>query len=294
MPHRSLSTLLTGAIDYAGLFPPAELGMSEAVHNYKTYLESGDAWALGRFIVPVSRLSEFDVATGSFFSDPDIWKLSVLAGHDIKMDLEQIADFNARRSSFAVGDTIEAKASGTVEVHNIASVSPKSFHLFIEIPIDKDPADLIRSIGKNGAHAKVRTGGVTGNAFPSARDLERFIRACVTEDVKFKATAGLHHPIRSVYNLTYKPGSERGKMYGYLNVFLAAAFIRTGMNKDNAIMVLEEESVAAFRFGDGGVEWRDVHLDVKQLQSTREYSALSFGSCSFREPLDDLVKLGLL
>jgi len=49
---RALNELLHASIDYAGLFPPAQLDMTTAVENYARYLASDSAWALGRFIVP--------------------------------------------------------------------------------------------------------------------------------------------------------------------------------------------------------------------------------------------------
>ena len=77
-----------------------------------------------------------------------------------------------------------------------------------------------------GARAKVRTGGVTEGAFPASHALARFIQSCADAGVPFKATAGLHHPLRGEYRLTYEPGSPHGMMFGFLNVFLAAAFAR--------------------------------------------------------------------
>ena len=49
-------------VDYAGLFPPAGLDMRAAVGNYARYAAGPWAWALGRFIVPVSRLEELERA----------------------------------------------------------------------------------------------------------------------------------------------------------------------------------------------------------------------------------------
>ena len=82
---------------------------------------------------------------------------------------------------------------------------------------------LIAAMAGTGAHAKIRTGGVTPEAFPQATSVARFIHACAMADVGFKATAGLHHPVRGEFNLTYEPACPRGVMYGFLNVFMAAA-----------------------------------------------------------------------
>ena len=54
-----------GLIDYAGLFPPAALAMDDAVGRYARPTGAGrDAWMLGRFIVPASRLGEFEQRRG--------------------------------------------------------------------------------------------------------------------------------------------------------------------------------------------------------------------------------------
>ncbi len=50
----ALRPLLSGLIDYAGLFPPAAVSMADAVANYAAYRTSADAWALGRFVLPVT------------------------------------------------------------------------------------------------------------------------------------------------------------------------------------------------------------------------------------------------
>jgi hypothetical protein len=283
-----LATLLRAIVDYAGLFPPAALSMHDAVRNYAEYQASGDAWMLGRFIVPVARLAEFESEASQLLpTDSSPWKLSALAGTNLDDDLKAISEFNSRRIGATV-DTIEMKATRVEEILAAASLIPKTFLVFVEIPIDNDPTSLVQTIANAGVKAKIRTGGVTADGFPSSRELARFIRVCAENNVQFKATAGLHHPIRAMYNLTYEPNSAQGKMFGYLNVFLAAAFMNNGMQQNEAVEVLEEESADAFRFDDDGVRWRSHHLAAAELLRVRETTALSFGSCSFREPIDDL------
>lgn len=288
-----LKVLLAAIVDYAGLFPPASLSMAEAVANYSSYLRSDEAWALGRFIVPVARLEEFERAASPHWRRDPLWRVSVLAGTNLREDLVLISRFNTQHNGSALIDTVEAKASSVEEIRHASAVVPEVFHLFFEIPVQPDPSHLVHEIGRTGRLAKVRTGGVTRDAFPAGKDLARFLRACVSESVPFKATAGLHHPIRAEYSLTYQPGSERGMMYGYLNVFLAAAFLKAGMSLDDAADLLEEQSPGAFRFDDNGVAWRSYRISTAELKAVREKTALSFGSCSFREPMDDLKTLPL-
>ena len=80
---------------------------------------------------------------------------------------------------------------------------PEGVTAYFELPIDADPAPLAGGRGR----AKVRTGGLTPEAFPAPADLARFLYRCAKARVPFKATAGLHHPIRSMQRCTYEPDS---------------------------------------------------------------------------------------
>jgi hypothetical protein len=112
--------------------------------------------------------------------------------------------------------------------------------------------------------------------------------------VPFKATAGLHHPVRSVHRLTYQPDSPSATMHGFLNVFLAAAFLRVGMDLQLAVELMNEQLASAFHFDSDGLLWREHRLGLDDISAARRDFAISFGSCSFTEPVDDLRMLGLL
>jgi hypothetical protein len=173
-------------------------------------------------------------------------------------------------------------------------LAPANFAVYFEIPIADDPSELIQIISETGARAKARTGGVTADGFPSAFQLARFIKACADHDVPFKATAGLHHPLRSVNNLTYQLESAKVLMHGFLNVFIGAAFAQNGMDVERLAELLEERSATAFQFDQGSVSWRGEMVVRGQLRVTRGLLAIGFGSCSFEEPIADLRTLGLL
>jgi hypothetical protein len=297
--NHSLRDLLLGLIDYAGLFPPAALDMPTAARKYAEYRETEYRWALGRFVVPVARLDEFEEAVEGILPSgaqerDDFWRLSALSGGDLSSDLNRIADFNQKRAGAAVIDTIEIKAGRAGDIENAMSLTPANLTPYFEIPISDDPTELIKSVAETEARAKVRTGGVTADAFPSSFDLARFIKICAEEDVPFKATAGLHHPLRSVNRLTYAPDSVSAMMHGFLNVFLAAAFAQSGMDVNRLVELLEEKSPEAFQFDSGGVTWRDEMIVRGQLRNSRNLLAIAFGSCSFEEPIEDLKKIGLL
>lgn len=294
---QSVRALLAGIIDYAGLFPPAGLSMGEAALNYATYHNSNLSWMLGRFIVPAARLDEFVADGKDFYSvkNSGAWKLSVLDGGDLFETIRQIEDFNAANSAYAVCDAVEIKADTPSEIERAAEILPGYLTPYFEIAPGEDLAEMVPALFSTRQRAKIRTGGVTPGAIPATADVARFIRTCLAANVPFKATAGLHHPFRSVKPLTYEPDSAEEKMHGFLNFFLAAAFTREGFKTDLVHEVLEEEFAEAFVFEENGVWWRQEHfLGLAQLQRLREKNAISFGSCSFTEPVEDLQELGIL
>jgi hypothetical protein len=298
---RSIRLLLAGAVDYAGLFPPAGLDMPAAVRNYRDYLRSPDRWALGRFVVPVDRLGEFEQAADRHLPrapSPDAWPLAVLLAAGTREEIETLGEFNCRHAAedatAATGDVIEVKAGSVEAVARIAAVAPRYLTTYVEVPIQRDPSELVAAIGRGGLRAKVRTGGVTADAFPSARDVVRFLRACAAAGVPFKATAGLHHPIRATYRLTYDPDGPTGTMYGYLNLFLAAIWLREGMSDAEAEALLQEGSAESLRVSDNAIAWRGHRLDAETIRAARTAGITSFGSCSFTEPVEELHALGML
>jgi hypothetical protein len=293
----AIRTLLQGSIDYAGLFPPAELDMRTALENYARYSSGPSSWALGRFIVPVSRLGELEVHLPRISPRriESSWHFAALMGTNLEADVLAIEAFNRRHTNGgATIDSVEVKASSEARIGEIIQSVSSTLQTYIEVPVDPDPSTLIRSIGQGQRRAKIRTGGVTQEAFPRALELLRFLRATLDHEVPFKATAGLHHPLRATYRLTYAENSPVGRMFGFLNLMLAAAFLRSGMDEADLLRVLEEEDSAAFQADDGGISWRSRRLDLQALSDARRLGIVSFGSCSFTEPVEDLQALHLL
>jgi len=83
-------------------------------------------------------------------------------------------------------------------------------------------------------------------------------------------------------------------MFGFLNLLLAVAFLRSGMKDPEVAQVLEEGEPDGFQADDSGITWRKLFLDLKALGDMRRLGMISFGSCSFTEPLSDLEALHLL
>lgn len=299
---RPARIFLRGIIDYAGLFPPASQTMAEAIASYASYRSGEDRDLLGRFVVPAPRLAEFSGYAAELLprgAESDPWRLSAISSHDAAADRETILHFNCSHwqtseLGHAVCDAVEIAVASVEQVSSALAAYPDFLQLFLEVPASSDPEPFVAAIAGTRAAAKLRTGGVTAYAIPDAARIARFMGACAAHGVRFKATAGLHHALRGSYPLTYEDASPSAVMFGFLNVFLAAAFIHNGCGEEDAVAILGETNPESFCFDERGVRWRDRSLTEAQLVSARERFALSFGSCSFAEPVSEAAALGLV
>jgi hypothetical protein len=197
-------------------------------------------------------------------------------------DLERVpAEFDGALSVLGETDTPRAAALETKRA--VRAARP----VYCEVP--RSELDAVQSAG---CFAKIRTGGVKPEAIPSVEHVAEFIRACADRRLAFKATAGLHHPVRSEQPLTYEPDAPRAVMHGFLNVFLAACF--AWHDQRHIEPILAETDLSAFHFAGDQVRWRGLVLDTIQVLDARTQFAHAFGSCSFDEPVHDLEALGLL
>jgi len=306
-PHitGSARALLTGLIDYAGLFPPAALSMEAAVANYAAYLRGPYRWLLGRFIVPVARLNEFEKAFAQIPSPPEgvdrCWKLSAISKDDTAADVARILEFNYRgeracSSLRAEIESIELKDTGTAfSVERTSNRIPSDMETYFEIPLTWRGRSALDGVAKCRRRAKIRLGGEAPHMFPSVEDVFLFLQVCAGYQVPFKATAGLHHAIRGVHRCTDQPNRPQVEMHGFLNLFLAAASFYPCTSFHPGSPILQEENRAAFRFHEDSVEHRMYKaVSLAQISAARREFATSFGSCSFTEPTDDLRSLHLL
>lgn len=281
--------LIANLVDYAGLFPPAGLDMLTAVRRYREYLSGEDRWALGRFIVPTPRLDDFQSAFHEVCcgEHEPIWGLSVLGSGDSARDaaaLEGLA-----RGAVRV-DSIEVKAGSPSEAERYLTQLGSEAALYVEFPSAMIGA-FLPVLAVFGARAKLRTGGVTAEAFPSLDAVADFMLACARARVAFKSTAGLHHALRGRHNLTYEASSAQTAMHGFANVFLGAVLAWRGADKSAVMETLRLEQPSAFAFGEESVRWLKFEAGVEAIAAARREFAMSYGSCSFTEPLEEAKAL---
>lgn len=284
--------LLSGAIDYAGLFPPASLSMGDAVRNYLEYAVGPEAWALGRFVVPAARLPEMERAVSALSAVPEgmQWRLSALAGAVPSEEARTLADLPGRAGPLWSVDAVESKAGSASELRALAALSRQSWTLYVELPLGDAVESLAAAVGEIGACVKLRTGGVTESAIPAAEQVAGALVACARAGVPCKATAGLHHPIRATYPLTYALDAPRGTMFGYLNLFLAALVARRTWDAAAVALALDERDVDSLALAEDGITWRGERYTLDEIDVMRADFCHGFGSCSFREPMDEFPR----
>ena len=281
----AIERLLTGLIDYAGLYPPASLDMRSAVENYLKYKAGKHAHALGRFIVDVNRIDELCGAAGG---DLKNLKLSLIIAPD--SDMNRLSEL---RSQGVRIEAVEMKPASVHELGEIAKNIPPDVERYIELPINSIDDAALAAIGASGARLKLRMGGVVSDAFPSTQAVSRALAALARHRLAFKGTAGLHHPIRAFHRLTYAADSPTGLMHGFVNLVCAAALIHFGGDAATAQELLDEHDPHAWHLTRDEITWRLHRWSGDQLSETRKIF-VSFGSCSFEEPIRDLEALGWL
>lgn len=289
---------LAEIVDYAGLFPPARLRMDDAIREFARYANGDDRDLLGRFILPAPQLNDFAGAAISFADGQrNRWRLSAIVSAGKDADVEAIAAFNYAHANDEPGvlvDAIEMPVTIASEVEWAIQSFGHEFEIFLEPLSADDPSSLLAVIAKSGAKAKLRTGGIVASAIPSATSVIRFIDKCADLSLPFKATAGLHHALRGEYPLTYELGAPKGMMFGYLNIFLAAAFHRAGLPESALFDLLEEDDSSSITFDESGAWWRGNLAGESHLLAARKTLAVSFGSCSFTEPVDEARSMNLI
>ncbi len=304
--------LFSDLIDYAGLFPPASLSMDESVAEYRRVRGGVYHRLLGRFICAASRLEELaGVLTATMPAGEEPWPISSILDGDVAHAAVLTGNFDAEMEPAAQVAALEAPlpaevsdgrsvaeattaAGPTVTAALAASaVATPFFEVRVaggEVAgVERAVAAVanLRAAVRRPLGVKLRCGGLAASAFPEAEQVAAFIAAGVAAGLPLKATAGLHHPVR---HYDPDPGVMR---HGFLNLLAATALAQTGSPVDRLVEVIEETNPGAFTTTAAGLQWRDHRVGVADLVRTRRQFA-AYGSCSFAEPVADLVALGMV
>jgi hypothetical protein len=310
--------LFDGIIDYAGLFPPAELPMDEAFSRFAEHRSGGDGWILAHFICPASRLEELEPLIVCTETSRLPIPVSVLGrGGDtledfleaVSRDEKLMAGFADRLGERVVVDAFEvrlpAKGGAAVAVNEawgrLTKNGSRRLTPFFEVSLlgewrSRLPAAVaaVRDCDRQAGDAhrvglKIRCGGLEADAIPEVEAVAAAIATCRATDVPLKATQGLHHPFRH-----HDP--DLGAMeHGFINLFAASALTHVhDLPVKVLIDIVAETDPQAMVVGPEHLSWRDYAAPAEGVTGSRRNLLTSFGSCSFSEPRDGLRSLGFV
>jgi hypothetical protein len=303
MPVASLRALLAQSIDYAGMFPPCSLALESALQNQVQYVRSADSWMLGAFVLPIE---QFDAARQllSHFDPLHPLRVAALGPKTGNADAFLEAVEKADRVIRWLSSNVDLVSMSHLEMflpHDVDLASLEEARslvgdlpVFWETPPERAQRTIVLLAEYNSDAElatfgyKLRTGGVTADAFPASAQIADALVTPATHQLPIKFTAGLHHPIRQFRD------EVKTKMHGFLNVLGAAVLAAEHRwDANQTSMMLEDENADSFSFTDDFFAWREWKIDIKRLQYRRRF-VVSFGSCSFDEPREDLRALNLL
>lgn len=299
------TAFLAGLIDYAGLFPPENRDMAGAVEGYRD-ARALQSWMVNRFICPDDRLEEL---ADHLNEEPDPWPLSVTVSppfgewsKGIADDARSMAVVELAMRDVARFEVAEVRIPAELVAEpalaaRLASVRSSLGAIFDTVLFEVVVADgwieslprQLQALAESGAGAKIRCGGATVEDFPSPEQVAAFIATAVRLRIPFKATAGLHHPLS---HWDSEPGVMR---HGFLNVAGAAVLAQSqDLDENELAEVISEVEAQAFELTDVTFRWRHRAATMDEIRKGRAELMLGYGSCSFTEPVAELVELGML
>jgi len=273
--RRPAKLLFSRLFDYAGMFPPAALTVEESLAEFERL---GGSFVLNRFCCPAGAL-------GRLGSRP--MAVSVIGSPSKDLEGWRSAREEDAKAMTANGDDLElaayevrspSRGLAQAEIRDLVGFS--SVDVFVELTLDEELEDDVADAAEiPWLKLKVRTGDI-----PPAPDLlARFIAQCLSLEMPFKLTAGLHHAITKL-----EPALE----YGFVNVLAATALAYAEELPPETIgRVLQETDPAAFAVTDEFLRWNGLTASTASIEEARELF-LSIGSCSVAEPLEELGRLG--
>jgi hypothetical protein len=257
-------------LDYAGMFPPAKLPLADALENFRAYQHHEHADYLSRFVIPVGQVPDLP--------SPTRLPLTVLVNPaEIKASVRELE-----------ADSIEVTwDEGSLDL--LESSFPGK--IFIELDWRKPYESQMAALSDRGPRfgVKLRTGGVTPESIPPSKAIAEFLLAAARHRLPLKATAGLHGPV------PHDDPDVGARMHGFLNFFCAGFLAYGGRGDREAITnVLEDFSYEDFSFGERSMRCGTFEFSKQAIEQMRSRWLLSFGSCSFLEPVEHLEEHGLI
>lgn len=309
-PSLSAKAFFLGLIDYAGLFPPAGLDLIEAVGNYRTYLDRPERWILSRFIATAAHVEQLREESLRIFTTQHPLMVSLVSREPAADIVRVVAKVKESEGRVAIGSAevvidcnkdFAQQLSAHDSILKELDTSGSHISLFYEVPPTEawdsmfdqvvDAIDMARTHTARTIGCKLRCGGLQPQLIPPPDRIARVLHSCANRSIPLKCTAGLHQPFRHADDLDGKPVMT----HGYFNVFFAGLVANVQRASfEELVSIVSEADVVDAVFSDEGISWLGRTIATEEIQRVREERVISYGSCSFEEPIEAAAALGWL
>lgn len=318
-PVSSARIFFEGLLDYAGLFPPASLSVRDAIAHYVAYRAQPYGWLMSRFVLGSTHLSDIGEPSSHGFTREAPLKIA-LVSRDAMADIARVVASPLLRDGCGELSSVEVTVDPQrslrdqcrevqqllAALQRLLPIAEKTT-LFFELPYGDGweasftellgVLDALHDEGSSEADGdligiKLRCGG---NVIPPPELLALALSRCGTRGVPVKFTAGLHHPFR--YQVPAADGEAEVLAHGYCNVLFAALVayeFPQSVTTDELCALLSETRSQQPQFSEDGLEWQGHTLVTETIARLRATRVISFGTCSFVEPLEEAIKRGWL
>lgn len=285
MAVKALQVLVDRLVHDAALYPPGNAPMTIAVSQHVSWRAESRGEVVGPFLCPAGRLAELQaqLPAGSGFD------LALLGGDPAELATAAAACSADERLLLS---HIEVSLGPAPPRETLGSLLPRlpqmgtsepggpEARVFVEVSRAPGWEAALDLIASSGCGAKLRTGGLTAAAFPSEEEVASFLHASYRRNLAVKLTAGLHRASRH-------RDSETGfEHHGFLNILLGCCGIAEGASLSQTTAVLDERE-------PGVLARRLARIPLPVAKRARALF-VGYGSCSLREPYDELSSLGLV
>lgn len=295
---RAFDILLRELFDYAGMFPPAALSFEQALAESAELPSSlKRPWLLGSdFVLDTNHarmLTKIQRGDSPFSRPVRLCLLATEQPHMIAELSDTLSESAARGGIEMSLSSLEVKVSlGTAEEITASLEGPARKHgalLALEPELSAQHWEealhevvALASRERGLIALKCRCTGPTG--IGAARLTRAIVQACDAR-IPFKVTGGFHHPI-------VEPARHSYPM-GFLNLTAAVALrtvLKAKATEATLCRLLTNDSASAFSFASG-LSVLGLSLTLPEVVMARGDLRFSIGSCSLREPDNDLIRL---
>lgn len=309
-PTASLRSFMTELIDYDCLERPTSLSPQAAIADYIAFSQTAEAWMLSHIVIPIGRLQEL---TAEHLESDDFLYFSIIGRgaadgdtwlNNLKEDIATMERFLDQHGRNVIIDMLELTLPLDIlhdgNVDELKILLDQAYDLldqipYYEVPFTEGWEEMVKTamtairMHYGVAGFKLRCGGPTAEAYPTIEQIAYVLKLCLDNGIALKCAAGLDQPIRR-YN-----DALQIKTHGFFNVFGAGLLAEHhDLSLKDIETIVADENPHHFIFDDDNFQWGHWHIPIEALETVREDSLISFGSCHIDQLRHQLHQLNLL